>query len=93
MITLYPRWFAVKRQLPRGGRYDLKRWLIGFSLPSPSYLVLYLFKEHCRQMGKEVFGEILALIGMKQREEDMEHPMAKVLNIVCCLSKMKIFFR
>ena len=25
MITLYPRWFAVKRQLPRGGRYDLKR--------------------------------------------------------------------
>ena len=55
--------------------------------------MLYLFKEHCRQMGKEVFGEILALIGMKQREEDMEHPMAKVLNIVCCLSKMKIFFR
>ena len=21
----FPRWFAVKRQLPRGGNYDLKR--------------------------------------------------------------------
>jgi len=63
------RWFAVKRQLPRGGRYELK-----------SYLVLYLWKEHCRQQCKDLFSEILALIAMKQREEDTEHPMAKTKN-------------
>lgn len=49
-----------------------------FSLTFPSYLVLYLWKEHCRQQCKDLFSEILTLIAMKQREEDTDHPMAKV---------------
>ena len=45
---------------------------------SPSYLVLYLWKEHCKQQEREIFEELLKMISMKQREEDSEHTLAKV---------------
>jgi len=61
------RWFAVKRQLPRGGSYKLE-----------SYLVLYLWKEWCKQQDREIFEELLKIISIKQREEDSEHSLAKV---------------
>ena len=49
-------------------------------LTLPSYLVLYMWKEHCKKEGKDMFSDILSLVSMKQREKDAEHPMAKVFR-------------
>jgi len=64
------RWFAVKRQLPRGGNYDLK-----------SYLVLYLWKQWCLKEGKDLFQKMMSIMSIRQREEYTENETAKVKSL------------
>ena len=49
----------------------------------PSYLVMYLWKEACRQEGKDHFTQLLHLPSLSQRQDDCEHDTARVSIIHC----------
>ena len=44
----------------------------------PSYLVMYLWKEACRQEGLDLFFQLLHLLSVTQRQEDCEHDTDRV---------------
>ena len=39
---------------------------------------LYMWKESCKQQGKDQFNELLNIFSMKQQEEDKGHSDGKV---------------
>ena len=43
-----------------------------------SHLVLYMWKESCKQEGKDQFNELLSIFSLKQQEEDRGQADAKV---------------
>ena len=85
----------MKRQLPRCGRYELKRCdsifknmtlfmvlsltiFVTIIIIIPSYLVMYLWKEACKQEGLDLFSQLLHLLSLTQRQDDCQHDTARV---------------
>lgn len=60
--TIESWWFAIKRTLPRGGKYNLS-----------SYLPVFLWRHATKQAGKDPFQEVLLLLSIEQRSLDAKY--------------------
>ena len=99
------RWFAVKRTLPRGGRYKLSRliqlaslslyiwWLKFFYIfYIISYLPVYLWKQSNKVEQKDDFLELLSLMSARQMSEDADFDNTKVLNFFSLKWALDLYF-
>ena len=83
-------WFAVKRTLPRGGRYNLSRLNYKYKCTwcslhhslynSFSYLPVYMWRQLNKVNQKDDFSELLRLMSAKQMQTDADFDNNRVCD-------------